>query len=90
MRHGDFRFRHQIGQLERQAIDGFDPVMQKENLAATLELAEDRIANQPFVIAGHVGLNRQPIDRRRFNDAQIADADQRHVQGARDRRRREA
>ena len=39
VRHGDFRFRHQIGELERQTVDGFDPVMQKENLAATLELA---------------------------------------------------
>ncbi len=64
--------------------------MQKEHLAAAFELAQDRVADQPLIVAGYVGLNRQAVHRRRFDDAQIADADQRHMQRARNRRRGEA
>ncbi len=63
--------------------------MQEEDLPAAFDLAQDGVTDHPIVITGNIGLNRQPIHRRRFNDAQIADADQRHVQGARDRRRGE-
>ena len=88
--HGHLRFRNQIGELERQAIDGFDAIVQKKHLPAAFELAQDRVADQPLVVAGHVGLDRQAVHRRRLDDAQIADADQRHVQRARNRRRGEA
>ena len=70
MRDGDFRFRNQIGQLERQAIDRFDAIMKKEHLTAAFQLAQDRVTNQSLIVAGYVGLNRQPIYRRRFDDAQ--------------------
>ena len=64
--------------------------MKKEHLSAAFQLAQDRVANQPLIVAGYVGLNRQAVHRRRFDDAQIANADQRHVQRARDRRRGKA
>ncbi len=63
--------------------------MKKEHLTAAFQLAQDRVTNQSLIVAGYVGLNRQAIYRRRFDDAQLANADQRHVQGARDRRRGE-
>ncbi len=37
----------------------------------------------------HVGLNRQSILRRRLDHRHVANADERHVQGARDRRGRQ-
>ena len=89
MRDGDLRFRNQVGELERQTIDRFDAIMKKEHLAAAFQLAQDRVANQSLIVAGYIGLNRQTVHRRRFDDAQLADADQRHVQRARDRRRGE-
>ena len=89
MRDRHFGLRDKIGEFQSQSVDGFDAVVEKEDLAAALELAQDRIANQALVVAGHVGLNRQPVHRRRLDDTQVTDAHQRHMQRARDRRRRE-
>ena len=87
---GHLRFGNQVAELQRQPIDGFDPIVKKEYLPAALELAQNGIADHPLIVAGNVGLNRQAVHRRRFDDAQIADADHRHMQRARDRRRGQA
>src|SRR4030095_3820434 len=63
--------------------------MEKKYLDTPLQLTKNRIADDLLVITCHVGLNRQPIRWRGFNDAQITNADQRHMQGAWDRRRRQ-
>ena len=89
MRHRHLCLGKQIRQLERQTIDRLDSVMEKKYLSAPLQLTQNRIANDLFVIARHVSLDRQPIRRRGFDDAQVPNADQRHMQGARDRRRRQ-
>ena len=78
--HGHLCLGHEFGELERQTIDGFDPIVQKKYLPAAFDLAQNGVADQPFVVTRHVSLNRQPVHRRRFNDAQVANADQRHVQ----------
>src|SRR5918996_4410182 len=75
MRYRHLGLWHQIREFLRQAVDGLDAVVQKKDLPTPLELPQNRVANQVFVIARHIGLNRQPIDRRRFDDAQVADAD---------------
>jgi hypothetical protein len=90
VRHGDSGFRHRIGELERDAFDRFDAVVEKENLAAALQLAQDGIADHAIIVTRDIGLDRQPVERRRLDDAQIADSHQRHVQRARDRRSRQA
>src|SRR4030095_14856269 len=89
VRHRQLCLGKQIRQLERQPIDGLDAVMEKKYLATPLQLTKNRIADDLLVITCHVGLNRQPIRWRGFDDAQITNADQRHMQGARDRRRRQ-
>ena len=89
MGHSHLCLRKQIRQLERQPIDRLDSVMEKKYLAAPLQLTKNCIADDLFVITGHVGLDRQPIRRRGFDNAQLTNADQRHVQGAGDRRRRQ-
>src|SRR5262245_57914548 len=90
MRHRQLCFGNQIRQLQRQPVDGLDPVMEEKYLSSALQLTKNRIADDLFVIPSHVSLDRQPIRRRGFNDTQITNADQRHMQGARDRRRRQA
>ncbi len=90
MSHRHLRLGHEFGQFERQSIDSLDPIVQEKYLPAAFDLAQDGVADHPIVITGDVGLNRQPVHRRRFNDAQVTNADQRHVQGARDRRRGQA
>ena len=88
VRYGQLCLGDRVGQLERQPVDGFDPIVEEKHLPTALHLTQDRVANDPFVVAGHVSLDRQPIRRRCFDDAQLANADHRHMQGARDRRRR--
>jgi hypothetical protein len=68
-------------------LDIRDPVVQVEDLALAIELALDGVADDVVVVARDVGAHRQAIDRRGLDDAEVADAGQRHLQGARDRRR---
>src|SRR5262245_20720325 len=90
MRHRQLCLGKQIRQLERQPFDGLNPVMEEKNLSPALQLAQNRIADDLFVITSHVSLDRQPIRRRSCDDTQITNADQRHMQGARDWRWRQA
>jgi hypothetical protein len=61
----------------------------EEDLPAAAELSNDRVADDAFVELRHVGPDREPVDRRRLDDGEIANARERHVERARDRRRRE-
>ena len=58
-----------------------------EDLAAAVALAHDRLADRHRVVRHDKGAHRQPIDRRRGDDAHLAHAGERQLQGARDRRR---
>ena len=82
---GNRRLRHQLPEPAGDRVDVLHPVVHEEHLAAAAELAQDRVAHDGFVVARHVGADRQPIERRRLDDAQIADAGECHVQRARDR-----
>ena len=64
--------------IARDAIDGLDAVVDEEDLPAALELADARVADEAFVVARDVRADRQPVDRRRLDDAQVADARERH------------
>ena len=67
------------------SLDRLDPVVDVEDLPAAVELAADRVADQPVVVLGDPGLDRQARLRRGLDDREVTDADQREVKGARDR-----
>ena len=50
-------------------LDGLDPVVDVEDLAAPIELAQDRVANETGGRLGDAGLDRQPVLGRRLDDA---------------------
>src|SRR5207302_10668182 len=70
------------------ALDGLDTVVQKINLALSLQFAIDRIANDTFVVAADDCLHGQTIERRRFNGGHIFHADEREIKSAGNRRGR--
>ena len=61
----------------------------KNDLPAAIELAQDRVADQAGRRLRDARLDRQPVLRRRLDDAHVAHAGQRQVQRPRDRRRRQ-
>ena len=70
-------------------LDGLDPVVDVEDLAAAVQLAQDRVADEAGRRLGDPGLDRQPVLGRRLDDAEVADAGQGEVEGPRDGRRRQ-
>ena len=74
---------HQVADRENR----LDAVVDEVHLAAALELVADRAADHLLIELDDVGLNRQAILRRRLDDRHVADADERHVQRPRNRRR---
>ena len=69
--------------------DGFDvlhAIVHEVDLPFATQFAQDRIANQLVAPARHARFDGHAIFGRRFEIRDIADADQRHVQRARNRR----
>ena len=62
--------------------------MDEEDLPVAVQLAEHGVADQFRVEAGDAGLDGQPVLGRRFQVRDVAQAQQRHVQRARDGRGR--
>ena len=67
-------------------VDGLDAVVDEVDLAAALELDFDGGADELLVELGDDGLDGHAIAGRRFDHAHVAQADERHVQRARDGR----
>ena len=70
-------------------LDRLDPVVDVEDLAAPIELAEDRVADETRGRLGDPRLDRQPVLGRRLDDGQVADPGQGQVERPRDRRGRQ-
>ena len=64
--------RYDLGQPIGDLLDVVDSVVNKEDLSATIHLAEDRMANHLFVKAADSCFNREPIFRRSFQIGNIA------------------
>ena len=64
-----------------------DPRHDVERLPAAIVLAEQRLAHGHRVELADVGADRQPVDRRRRDQAELAHARERQLQRPRDRRR---
>ena len=83
---GDARGGDQFLNARGDFVDGFDAIVDEVDLAAALQLHLDGGADDLFIELGDDGLNGHAIFGRRFNDAHVAQADERHVQGARNGR----
>ena len=86
---GNARFGQDFFQLNAAVFDGVHLVVQKVNLPAALEFAQHGFADDAAAFVAHEGLDGQPPLRGGGDHAQVAQALQRHAQGARNRRGRE-
>ena len=82
----DFHFGHQFLQHVFNILQVFDARADVEGLAAAIMFAQDGFADDHGIERQHEGADGQAVNRRRCNDAHIAHACQRHLQGARDGR----
>ena len=80
---------HQAAQPLGRLRQRVDPVVEDEGLAAALDLALDRLADQVLVVGADVGADRAPALGRGLDHRDVAQPGEAHLQGARDRRRRE-
>ena len=64
-----------------------DPVVDDVDLPAAVDLGADRLADHGVVHRHDVRVDREAVLRRRLDHGQVADAREREVEGARDRRR---
>ena len=84
----DARGGHQFLDVRGDFVDGLDAVVDEVDLAAALELELDGRADDLLVELGDHGLDGHAVLGRRLDDAHVAQADERHVQRARDGRGR--
>ena len=70
-------------------LDRLHPVVDVEDLAAAVQLAQDGVTDEPRRRLGHPGLDRQPVLRRGLDDRHVADAREGQVERPRDGRRRQ-
>lgn len=85
----DSRLRHERLDVVAHAVDRIDAVVDEVDLAAALHLAPDGVRDDRVVVLDDIRLHGEALGRRRLDDTHIARADKRHVQRARDWRRRE-
>ena len=79
--------RAQRAQADRGLVDVLDAVVQEERLALARLLALERLLDELLVVLADVGLDGPAALRRRLDHADVAQAGERHLQRARDRRR---
>ena len=80
--------RAQAAQARGDLVDRLDAVVQVERLAAARALALERLAHQRLVVLADVGAHRAAALGRGLDHRDVAQAGERHLQRARDRRRR--
>jgi hypothetical protein len=83
---GDLHLRHQVCELRRGVVDGLDAVVHVEHLPAAVHLAQNGVGDDFRIELHDVRVHRQPVRGRRLDDAHVARAGEREVQGARDGR----
>ena len=89
MRDREAEARAELLQLERRFLDRLDPVVQVERLPPARMLALERRLDELLVVLPHARPDRAPPLGRGLDHGDVAKPRQRHVQRARDRRRRE-
>ena len=81
--------RHETSDLPRRRIDVCDPVVDVEDLALSEQLASDGLGHGTLVGLADIGQDRPTIHGWRGDHREVPDARQRHLEGPRDRTRRE-
>ena len=89
MGHHDARVGHQLLEPGSRLLHRFDPVMDEVDLPAPPQFAQHRFSDECVARSDDLRANGQAAGRRCFDDREIAHARHGHLQGARDRRRRE-
>ena len=89
VRDDDARFRHVLVEIGLHFGEIVDARRDVERLASAVALAQQRLAHNNRIKGRHEGAHREPVDRRRRDDREVAHAGERKLQGARDRRRAE-
>ena len=82
-------FRHQLRHHGRHILDVIYPVIDIVHLAAAVQLSLHGFAYHFFIKFADIGLDRLSVERRFFQKAHITYAYETHMQGTRDRRRRQ-
>ena len=85
----DLRLGDDLAQVAGDQLDVVHAVVHEVHLTAALHLAHDGFAHQVVVELGNVGLDGQPLLRRRLDRGHVADAGEGHVQCAGDGRGRQ-
>ena len=70
-------------------VDGLHAVVHPEHLALAQQLAADRLDRDALVVLADEGEDRLAVGRRGLQQRQVADADEAHLERARDRRGRQ-
>ncbi len=83
---GDASLGDELSQAAGGGVDRLHPVVHPEHLTLAKEFAADRLDGDALVVLADVGEDRLAVRRRRLEERQVADADERHLQRARDRR----
>ena len=89
VRDDEFALGRVLAQERRRFVEVLDARADIERLAAAIALAQQRLAHDQRVERRDEGAHREPVDRRRRDDRQLAHAGHRQLQRARDRRRRQ-
>ena len=77
---------HELAQRLGALLDALHAVVHAEHLALAEQLATDRLDGDPLVVLADVGEDRLAVGRRGLQQRQVADADEAHLERARDRR----
>ena len=86
MRKADACIRQKLLQFRRALNDGLDAVVQIVDLPAAFEFALNRLHNKPLIVLKHEALHGVSVLRRLLDDTHVADARERHVERAGNRR----
>src|ERR1700683_840094 len=87
MTDADPRLGNQRAQMAGDVCDVLDAVVHEKYLARAIQLAQNDFAHQTVFEMRDEGADHLPIRRRSLDHREIADAEHRHVQRARNRRR---
>ena len=79
----------ELPELLGRLLDRLDAVVQEERLPSPRRLAGERQPEQLLVVLADVRADRPSTLRRRLDHGDVAEPGQRHVEGSRDRRRRQ-
>ena len=86
VRDRDARLGHELAHVGRDVLDVLHAVVHEEHLTLAQQLAPDRLRHGARVVLADVGEDRLAIFGRRVHERQVADAGERHLERARDRR----